>query len=162
MVPPPNGLIGVSLGISVCEPLFCLGSELPDIESLARADRRSRVLGREELLLQALGTCLPLPPTPSSLSSPCPTLLPSALEAGSWGWEQAWPPAGGPVRAAVATRSPLGEVTPWGQLAGRLFPLMASATFYTNCFSGRTQWPWIMVPICLRASRLLPLQPCPL
>lgn len=139
MVPPPNGLIGVSLGISVCEPLFCLGSELPDIESLARADRRSRVLGREELLLQALGTCLSLPPTPSSLSSPCPTLLPSALEAGSWGWEQAWPPAGGPVRAAVATRSPLGEVTPWGQLAGRL------------CFHS-----WLLLLFTLTASQAGP------
>ena len=30
-----------------------------------------------------------------------------------------------------------------------LFPFMASATFYTNCFSGRTQWPWIMAPVCL-------------
>lgn len=83
MVPLPKGLVGVSLGISVCEPLFCLGSELPDIASLARADLRSRALEREELLAQALGTCLPLPPTPSALSYPRPILLPSALEAGS-------------------------------------------------------------------------------
>lgn len=29
-----------------------------------------------------------------------------------------------------------------------LFPLTASATFYTNCFPGQAQWPWIMVPVC--------------